>query len=230
MTAARIQRAVLAVDVSLLRVEGGTLKVLLCTRTEEPFRGSFALPGLALRLDETLLGAARRALIQRGGLSPASCGEIYLEQLATFDDPKRDPRERSISVAYLGLCRESLGVSGEGNPCWHALPRLRTERLAFDHREIIETCVNRLRGKLRYTNVAAQLLPSTFRIEEIETVYAAVLGRSLNRTNFRNKLLKIGLIEKVAILGEAVGKQGGRPPHLYQFAVDAITSELRDFI
>ena len=92
------------------------------------------------------------------------------------------------------------------------------------------TAVGRLAGKLRYTNIAARLLPPTFRIEELEAVLSAVLGRELPRSNLRSKLLRIGLIERVRVASEAVGRQGGRPPHLYRFRRAELAAEDRDFL
>jgi 8-oxo-dGTP diphosphatase len=111
-----------------------------------------------------------------------------------------------------------------------ATERVQAGSLPFDHAEIISTAVTRLRGKLRYTNIASQLIDPEFRIDQLETVYSAVLGRELNRTNFRNKLLKIGLIEQVGVLTEAVGSRGGRPPHLYRFTRDDLEIRERDFV
>ncbi len=224
----KLERPILAVDVVIFGIEEAQLQVLLHHRNEEPFRGALALPGVAVRVDETLENAARRALAEKAKWSLSVQDHIYLDQLASFDALYRDPRGRTVSVAYMGLTR-TRPKNGE-EVSWKGASEMTKGSLPFDHHEIIDTAVTRLRGKLRYTNIAKGLLPETFRIEELQEVYEAILGRALNRTNFRNKLLKIQLIEQVRILTEAVGKQGGRPPHLYRFTQDLLEAIGRDFL
>lgn len=224
----QLERPVLTADVVIFRVAEAQLHVLLHRRKEEPFQDAPALPGVAVRIDETLESAVRRALIEKAQWPVSAQEQIYLEQLATFDALYRDPRGRTVSVAYMGLTRakpeEVEGV------LWKRIAEITKGSLPFDHHEILDTAVTRLRGKLRYTNIAKGLLPETFRIEEIQEVYEAILEQPLNRTNFRTKLLKIRLIEQVKILSEAVGKQGGRPPHLYRFTQNQIEVVDRDFL
>jgi 8-oxo-dGTP diphosphatase len=222
-----LERPVLAVDVVLLRVHQRELQALLRHRREAPFKGALALPGVAVGVDETLLAAARRALLDRAGLEPETLQGVHLEQLASFDGLYRDPRGRTVSVAYLGLVRAGQDPSGPG---WTALGTLDRSSLPFDHAEILQEALQRLRGKLRYTNIAAHLLPRTFRIEELQATYEAVLGRPLNRANFRSKLLKIGLIQRAGVLSQAVGRRGGRPPHVYRFVQDRLEVQDRDFL
>ncbi len=224
----QIERPVLAVDVVMFRIEDGRMSVLLHQRDEEPFQGASALPGVAVRIDETLQEAAKRTLTEKVKWPCREQESIHLEQLATFDAVYRDPRGRTVSVAYMGLSRIQPAL-GEGG-IWKRVTEMTKGSLPFDHDDILTTAVARLQGKLRYTNIAKWLLPETFRIEDIQEVYEAILGRSVNRTNFRNKLLKIHLIEQVRTLTEAVGKKGGRPPHLYQFTRDMLESVDREFL
>ena len=227
MTAYPLERPVLAVDVVIFAVREARLHVLLLQREEEPFEGAWTLPGVAMRVDETLEGSARRALVEKvhwpvdDELSP------YLEQLATFDALYRDPRGRTVSVAYVGLTRTA--VKGD-NIRWQAVTDIIKDDVPFDHDDIIHAAITRLRGKLRYTNIARALVPDTFRIEELQMVYEAILDRRVNRTNFRMKLLKIGMIELVSILDDAVGSQGGRPPHVYRFTHELVETVDRDFV
>lgn len=223
----QLERPILAVDVVVFRTEGGHCWVLLYKRNKEPFQGAPALPGVGVRVDETLETAAKRALWEKTHWSP-SAEEIYLEQLATFDALYRDPRGRTVSVVYLGLTRTKPANSQD--VLWKRISDISKGSLPFDHDQILDAAVTRLRGKLRYTNIAKEFLPDTFRIEELQEVYEAILGRSLNRANFRNKLLKIGLIEQVSVLSDAVGKKGGRPPHLYRFTQERIEAVDRDFL
>jgi len=225
----RIERPVLSVDVVLFCVEPQGLAVLLHQRTTDPYAGAWALPGVAVRIDETLESAAKRALEEKGRLEPQITRELHLEQLATFDAVYRDPRGRTISVAHIGLM--PLGAVDKPLPdSWRRLGAVESGSLPFDHGSILDTALTRLRGKLRYTNIAARLLPQTFRIDELQAVYEAVLGFRLNRANFRNKLLRIGLIERVGVMAEAVGRRGGRPPHLYRFTGEEVEAQERDFL
>lgn len=223
-----LERPVLAVDVVIFTVAQSRLQVLLQRRSDDPFRGVWTFPGVAVRADETLEIAARRALCEKARWSSEQSYAIYLEQLATFDALYRDPRGRTVSVAYLGLV-QTASATVEGVR-WQAVADLPKGALPFDHNEIVHTAIARLQGKIRYTNVAQALLPETFRIEEIQAVYEAILGRPINRTNFRTKLLKIRLIELVSVLNKTVGRKGGRPPHLYRFTQGQIEAEMHDFL
>ncbi len=222
-----LERPVLAVDVVLFGLQAGALAVLLAPRREAPFRGALALPGAALAPDESLLAAARRALAGKAGLPAAAAREVHLEQLGAFDGLYRDPRGRTVSVVHLGLCREPLPAPG-GGAAFHPVREVAPGALPFDHGQVLEAALVRLRGKLRYTNIAAFLLPETFRLEELQRVYEAVLDRRLNRANFRTKLLRIGLLARAGVARG--GLQGGRPPHLYRFTRGDLEAEERDFL
>jgi 8-oxo-dGTP diphosphatase len=226
MESARLERPVLAVDVVVLRVADRNLEVVLTRRTARPFAGQLALPGVAVRADQTLAAAAQQALRSKAGFAAADVERCHMEQLATFDALFRDPRGRTVSVAHLALVR----WPGASPPVWHRVRDVPRGGLPFDHGQILEAAVVRLAGKLRYTNLAAHLLPETFRIEELERVYVAILGRRLNRANFRARLLKLGLIQRVKVLAEAVGAKGGRPPHLYRFTSSLPEATDREFL
>ncbi len=225
MNIKELENPVLAVDVVMFKLDSGKLKILLYKREMEPFINAYSLPGVAVNVQETMVMAVERALIEKAGLDVKS-NIVYLEQLATFDALYRDVRGRTVSVGYFGITRsfepENTTVS------WMDVDTISKGSLPFDHEEIIETAIERLRGKLRYTNIAREFLSPSFRIEELQSVYELVFKKSLNRTNLRNKLLKIGLIEQKKVLSEAVGKKGGRPPHLYSFTKGDL--ELRDFL
>jgi 8-oxo-dGTP diphosphatase len=182
---------------------------------------------VAVRVDETLESAAIRALTEKAGGSVLTHGKIFLDQLAAFDAIYRDPRGRTVSVVYMGLTRTISRE--EKNTIWRPADAIKNA-LPFDHDLILETAVNRLKGKLRYTNIAAALLPETFLIDDLQAVYEAALGRQLNRANFRSKLLKIGMIEQATVMADAVGKKGGRPPYLYRFTHHLVESVDRDFL
>ena len=223
-----LERPVLAVDVVLFAIERAQLQVLLLRRQEEPFQHAAALPGVAVRSDETLENAAKRALRDKARLTEERDAITHLEQLAAFDGLFRDPRGRTVSVAYLGLLRNK--PAHRADLFWKPVHDITPHSLPFDHAEIVETAVIRLQGKLRYTTIAKGFVNETFRIDDLQDVYEAILGRTVNRANFRAKLLKMRIIEQVSILTDAVGKYGGRPPHLDRFAHHAVEIVERELL
>ncbi|MCP4400190.1 MAG: NUDIX hydrolase [bacterium] len=228
MEAIVLEKPILAVDVVIFTVKDASVNVLLQKRKEGPFQGAPALPGVAVRVDETLENAAKRAITEKLCWPQEGENRIYLEQLATFDALYRDPRGRTVSVTYMGLTRQQPEKLRD--TLWGDTASIITDTLPFDHTQIIASALLRLRGKLRYSNIAKEFLPEQFRIEKLQEVYEAILDQPLNRTNFRMKLLKIHLIERVSILNDAVGKQGGRPPHLYRFSNQKLETVDRDFL
>ena len=197
-----------AVDVAVCTVRDRVLQVLLAETTSGPFPGAWALPGGLVRDDESLDDAAARELFERTGLD-----DVYLEQLYTFGRPDRDPAARVVSVAYVGLIPDAGRFPGS-----HARPIAwcsvrRVPALAYDHGEVVRMAVARLRAKLQYTNLVYTLLPATFTLSELQAVYEAILGRRLDRRNFRKKILSTGLLA-------ALGRQrrgAHRPATLYRF-------------
>ncbi|MCB1159900.1 MAG: NUDIX hydrolase, partial [Leptospiraceae bacterium] len=222
-----LEKPTLAVDVVLLSPRDTELCVLLQKRAEAPFPNALALPGVALKTNEFLKEAALRALKSKTGLSKNLLSGIYMEQLATFDALYRDPRGRTISVAYLALTNQN--IPGNENTSWKKISGLEPKELPFDHYEIIQTAQQRLKGKLRYTNIASYLMPEEFKVDELRSLYESILGKELNRSNFRSKLVKIGLIEKAEEKGGMVTEKGGRPADLYQFTEKEL-KEMEDFI
>jgi 8-oxo-dGTP diphosphatase len=228
MQNAQLERPIVAVDVAVFTIHDRSLFVLLTQRDNEPFQGALALPGVAVEIDETLLHAAQRALDEKANWRETIKKEIFLEQLAAFDGLYRDPRGRTIGLAYIGLTQAK---PENAEPIvWRNVSDILKGSLPFDHEDIIQTAVHRLKGKLRYTNIAKAFLPERFVIEALQDVYEAILKQPLNTTNFRSKLLKIGLIKQASVLNEGIGKKGGRPPHLYTFADDSLKILEQDFV
>ena len=196
-----------AVDVVVLTLDP-ELTVLAVCRDHEPFKDAWALPGGALRPDEDLEQAARRVLSESLGHDPR-----HLEQLASFGAPGRDPRGRVVSVSYLALLPEPVKAR---NGRWRVASM--PEELAFDHGEILASAIERLRGKLSYSNVAYGLLPDEFTLSDLQTIYEAVLGRPMDKRNFRKKVLSLGMLR------EAEGQRRGshRPAQLYRFAAQRL--------
>lgn len=168
------------------------LKIMLIERDLEPFRGQWALPGGFVREDETLEQAARRELREETGMD-----DIFLEQLYTFGDRlDRDPRERVITVTYYALVnleRHAIEAATDARQAaWFPLDHL--PPLAFDHGEILQVAIARLRGKVRYEPIGFELLPEKFTLSQLQKLYEKILGQPLDKRNFRRKLSKMKVI------------------------------------
>ncbi len=199
------------VDTVIFTVLRDALQVLLVRRAETKFQGLWSLPGGFVHPDEALEGAALRELEEATGVR-----EVYLEQLYTFGDPGRDTRGRVVSVAYVALLAADrcplVPNRLEDEARWwpvHALPPL-----AFDHPQMVEVALERVRTKLEYTTIGFQLLPETFTLTELQRVYEIVLDRELDKRNFRRKLKLLELVEPT---GEKFREGPGRPAELYRF-------------
>lgn len=203
-------RPAMTVDCVVFGFDGGGLQVLLIRRALEPFQGSWALPGGFVDMDEDLDQAARRELQEETHLS-----QVYLEQLFTFGTPGRDPRGRVVSVAYYALVRPdqhpATGDSDASEAAWHPVDQL--PPLAFDHTQIIAKALERLRGKIRYQPVGFELLPKHFTLTQLQSLYEAILGRTIDKRNFRKKLLAFDLLIPL----DKFTSGAHRPARLYRF-------------
>jgi ADP-ribose pyrophosphatase YjhB (NUDIX family) len=207
----RYDRPSVTVDVVIFTLQNGELHVLLVQRKNWPFEGRWAIPGGFVNMDEALDQAARRELEEETGVR-----DIYLEQLYTFGHPKRDPRTRVISVAYIALVSadaQTLRVSEESTDVrWFPVRRL-PGPLAFDHDTILAAALDRLRSKLEYTTLAFQLLPEVFSILELKHIYEQILGEKLDKGNFYRKIKDAKVLEDTGMRREG----RGRPTTLYRF-------------
>jgi 8-oxo-dGTP diphosphatase len=218
-------RPSVAVDLVIFTIIDAQLRVLVVKRQEHPFKGDWALPGGFVRVGEgskeqgeDLDAAARRELQEETGLDP---DRVHIEQLFTFGRANRDPRMRVISVAYFALVRPDLApfVKAGGDVShaeWLPVEQLKKTELGFDHREVIDTALSRVRGKLEYSGIAFDLVPLTFTIPELRHVYSIVLDKEMDPGNFRrkfNRMLEDGLIE------QAPGKRitASKPATVYRF-------------
>lgn len=207
-------RPALTVDIVVFGVSDdpaySSLRVLLIERKHAPFKGLSALPGGFVNMNETIDKAAYRELREETSIKPS-----YLEQLYTFGDPKRDPRERVVSVAYYALVRSTDHQISAGSDAarvtWHEIDRV--PQLAFDHKLILSTAIQRLRAKIRYAPIGFDLMPKTFTIGQIRQLYETLLGRKIDGGNFHRA------IKKLQILDETGEQQEGnhRPAALYSF-------------
>jgi 8-oxo-dGTP diphosphatase len=201
----------ITVDLAIFTVNHNKLKVMLVKRAEAPFRENWSLPGGFLLHDESLEEAAQRVLREK-----TSVQNVYMEQLYTFGDPKRDPRSRVITVAYFALIPwkeldkpESKKVAGLTWAAVDALPKL-----AFDHRQILNYAVKRLRSKASYSNIVYGLMPKHFRLSELQSMYEIIINDKLDKRNFRKQMLATGLLEET---GKKDSSGAHRPAMLYQF-------------
>src|SRR5512139_1178039 len=184
-------RAALTVDCVVFGFDEGDLKVLLIQRGLEPFKGRWALPGGFVRVDETLDAAARRELQEEAGLT-----HVFLEQLYTFGAVDRDPRERVVSVAYYALVNlrdhHVHAATDARDAAWFGVNDV--PRLAFDHADVLQTALARLRGKLRYQPIGFELLPKKFTLSQLQHLYELVLERELDKRNFRKRVLAMDVL------------------------------------
>ena len=213
--AAEYKRPSVTVDLAIFTLLKRALHVLLIKRRHEPFAGMWALPGGFVHLDESLEHAARRELREESGVE-----DVYLEQLYTFGDPDRDPRTRVITVAYIALVRAEQqhlhAATDAAKVAW--FPAYDPPDLAFDHRQILDYAVTRLRYKLEYTALAFELLPEEFTLTELQETYEHVLNEPLDKRNFRRKVLQADVLEETG--GRRVGEH--RPARLYRFRAGAV--------
>jgi ADP-ribose pyrophosphatase YjhB (NUDIX family) len=204
----RFRHEVLAVA---FQVRDLRLHVLLWQRAQEPFRGTWALPGGPLGADELLGTSLGRHLAAKVDLTDIG----HLEQLETRSDPDRDPREREVATAYLALLSTDARPRLPADTAWHPVDQL--PPTGFDHASIIESARDRLRSKLSYTSVGFALAPATFSIAELRAVYTATIGHPVDATNLQRILVRRGVIEATDAVGPS-SSAGGRPATLYRFA------------
>ncbi len=191
------------VDVVAFTVVEQALQVLLIRRSESPYRAGLALPGGFVRIDEGLEEGAYRVLREKTPLK-----QVYIEQLYTFGEPKRDPRERVISVVYLAIIpTHQVSYNHEQ---WHSVDDL--PKLAFDHSTIVSLARERLCSKLHYSSIAFRFLPTTFTLTEAQKIYEVIIGESLEKRNFRKRLLARGILK---VTGEMSSGGAHRPAQLY---------------
>ena len=204
-------RPAVTVDCVVFGLDEQDLKVLLVRRGLPPFEGRWALPGGFVRMEETLDDAARRELREETGLK-----DVYLEQLYTFGDVRRDPRGRVVSVAYYALVNLAdhrvQAATDASDAAWFAATDL--PRLAFDHDRILDAASQRLKGKVRYQPIGFELLPEKFTLSQLQRLYETVLERPLDKRNFRKKILSMGVLVETDEVQQDVAHRAAR---LYRF-------------
>ena len=201
----------LTVDAVVFGYEKGNISVLLIKRKYEPFKGKWAIPGGFVLNDESLEEAVERELQEETGIKIN-----YLEQLYTFGKPLRDPRGRVVSVAYFGLIRPDafkIFASTDAEQAqWFNIDEL--PELSFDHKEIFDTAIKRLQAKITYEPIGFELLDKKFPFSDLEKLYTTLLGRPIDRRNFRKKIVSLNVLDE---LEEKVSRGSGRPANLFRF-------------
>ena len=204
------------VDLVVFTIRSDRLCVLAVRRGVPPYRGRWALPGGFVREDEGLVEAAERELAEETGLDELP---VHLEQLATYGDPRRDPRMRVVSVAYLALAAalpEPAAGTDAADARWRPVVDLlsKPSRLAFDHDEILADGLERARAKLEYSPLATAFCADEFTVAELRHVYEVVWGARLDPRNFHRKVT--GSPGFLAPTGRRTTRNGGRPAQLYR--------------
>jgi 8-oxo-dGTP diphosphatase len=207
------ERPALTVDCVIfgLDLAEESLKVMLIERDLEPFAGTWAIPGGFVRRGETLEVAANRELEEETGIR-----DVFLEQLYTFGNPRRDPRGWVVSVAYYALVspdKHTVQAATDAREArWFSVESL--PPLAFDHAEILRMALKRLRGKLSYAPIGFELLPQKFTIKQLQKLYEIVLGEKLDNRNFRKKIFGMDVLRELDEMQKGVPHRAAR---LYKF-------------
>ena len=205
------ERPGVAVDCVVFGLDDDDLKIMLVERDVAPFKGRWALPGGFVREAESVDEAARRELAEETGIKG-----VFLEQLYTFGEVRRDPRQRVISVAYYALVNlygHSIEAQTDVRDAkWFSIDDM--PRLAFDHDEIVRTAVKRLKGKVRYEPIGFELLPEKFTLSALQSMYEKILDAPIDKRNFRKKILGMGLLKELSEVQSDVAHRAAR---LYSF-------------
>ncbi len=205
------QNIKVAVDAVVFGYQQKELSILLIKRGIEPFKGAWALPGGLVLENESLEHAVERELLEETGVTID-----YLEQLYTFGTPKRDPRNRVISVTYFGLVSPNhFKISANTDAAevqWFPINEL--PKLAFDHNRILTTALQRLQNKINYQPIGFELLKKEFPFSDLENLYQTILSQKIDRRNFRKKIMSFGILTETDKIHQP---SSGRPAKLFKF-------------
>jgi 8-oxo-dGTP diphosphatase len=200
----------LAVDSIVFGFNADDLKILLVKRIIDPSKGDWSLMGGFVGKGENLDDSAKRILFKLTGLT-----DVYLEQLATFGQVNRDPAARVISVAYYALIKINdydRDIVKQNGAEWFKITDY--PKLIFDHEEMVQTAISKLRRKCRTQPIGFELLPEKFSIPQLQSLYEAILIQKLDKRNFRKKLLSMNLLDKLNEKDKESSKKGA---FLYRF-------------
>lgn len=205
-----MSQIICTVDVVLLTLQGNSLHLALLKRDHPPFAGVLALPGGYIHAaeDADTRDAAMRTLREKTGIASP-----YLEQLATFSGPGRDPRGWSISVAYYALVPGAL-IDRTAHPEVTLTAIDQLKGLPFDHQQIVDAALQRVRNKSSYSSLPVHLCGDTFTLPQLQHVYETILGEPINKVSFRRKIDVLDILEAVA--GQMETGKAHRPAQLYR--------------
>ena len=206
-------RHFVAVDCVILGYQDDEIKLLLYPRSFEPHKGEWSLLGGFVQENESADEAASRILKQTTGLE-----QIFLEQVASFSEPNRDPEARVISLAYFALIRIDLHDEEcvrENGAYW--IPIRKLPNLIFDHQEMFKKALKKLQQKAGYSLCGRELLPEMFTIIQLRKLYEAIFQREFDPGNFRKKILSFGVLEKLSVKDATESRKGA---FYYQFKKD----------
>ncbi len=215
-------KSAFSVDNVIFGFDGGDLKVLLIQRGAPPYKGKWALPGDLVYPNEDIDTAAERVLEQLTGLKG-----VYLEQVKAFGAVNRHPLGRVITIAYYSLVKtndfQPTPASFAQSAQWHSVGTV--EELAFDHNQILQSCLTQLKQKVRIAPIGFELLPPKFTLTELQHLYEAILETELDKRNFRKKILSMNVLHD---LDEIQAGVAHRPAKLYQFDQERYTRFLEE--
>lgn len=199
----------LTVDMSIFMIREETLHVLLVHRQQFPAKNCWALPGgfVDLTADHNLEDAAQRKLAQKTGVSTP-----YLEQVCSVGGPDRDPRAWSVTVCYMALIADPGDHSLQGDSQWMPLQQAQSQLNAFDHKELLQRCHERLISKVEYTALPVNFLPPEFTLSELQASFEVILDKKIEKKSFRRRVLDAGILEETG----AMRKGANRPAKLYR--------------
>ena len=216
-------KCLVALDSIIFGFDGEELKLLLVKRGVESDKETWSLMGGWLHPSETLQQAADRILFELTGLT-----EVYLEQVSTFGEPTRDPIERTVSVAYFALINVpdyETRISHAYDAQWFSMNAL--PELLFDHREMVDMAVERLRYKAAFHPIGFELLPEKFTIPQLQKLYEAIYGTDMDKRNFSRKIMSTNLLVKLKEKQKGNSKKGA---YLYQIDTTRYKSTITSFL
>lgn len=208
--------AVLATDIAVFTIKDEELYIRTVNVNRPPhFVNIPGLPGGLIQPQETAEEAVERIIKDKGGISTP---QLYIEQLYTFSEVDRDPRGRVVAVGYIGLVDwDSLTEkerSSSADAHWVSVAKLMDTKMAYDHNNILEVAVQRIRSRVTYTTLISKIIPKEFTLTELKQAYEAILHQPLDKRNFRKKLLKTDVLRE---LDKERSGEPWRPAKLYSF-------------
>ncbi len=202
---------ILATDIVLFTIQNNELQVLLIQMKKEPYAGKWAMPGGLVSADESVDAAAERILKEKAGIQ-----DTPLLQLHTFGDLDRDPFGRVVSVAYMALLQsdaiELVTTDEYSDVSWYAVENV--PDLAYDHNKMLAFSIQELQARIEHTSIVKSLMPEQFTLTELQQTYEIILKKTVDKRNFRKKILLEGVLEET---GEKRTGVANRPALQYRF-------------